>query len=66
MKNFGHNVTIGDPYYDKKGYSGARVQAIAVDPLSSIITANNDRRKAGQVSGYWYSKPNETKPFYCN
>ena len=52
MKSFGHNVSIGDPYYDKKGYAGARVQAIAVNPLSSIITANNDRRKAGQVSGY--------------
>ena len=44
-------MKLFDPYYPTD-YSGARVQAIAVDRNASIITANNDRRKSGGVSGY--------------
>ena len=52
--SFGHDVLLFDPYYPTE-YSGARVQAIAVDNSynsTKIITANNDRRKSGGVSGY--------------
>ena len=51
IQSFGHNITLIDPYFGKK-YTGARVQAIAVDRNSSILTANNDKRKSGGVSGY--------------
>ena len=51
MKSFGHDVKLFDPFYGI-GDSGARVQAVAVDRNSSIITANNDKRKSGGVSGY--------------
>ena len=51
MKDFGHNTTVFDPYYGDT-YVGPRVQAIASDPNTSIITANHDRRKSGGVSGY--------------
>ena len=44
-------MKVYDPFYGI-GYSGARVQAVAVDRNSSIITANNDRRKSGAVAGY--------------
>ena len=55
---FGHNVTLFDPYYGKTtqttGHTEtARIQAIAVDPITSIITANNDKRKSGANTGYW-------------
>jgi len=54
---FGHNVTLFDPYYGKTtqttGHTEtARIQAIAVDPITSIITANNDKRKSGANAGY--------------
>ena len=51
MEEFGHIVKLIDPYYGKH-YSGGRVQAVASDPESEIVTANNDRRKAGGVAGY--------------
>ena len=62
---FGHNVTLFDPYYGKTtqttGHTEtARIQAIAVDPITSIITANNDKRKSGANTGYWcyiFSEP---------
>jgi len=46
-------VQLFDQYYPT-AYSGARVQAIAVNHNTTckIITANNDRRKSGGVSGY--------------
>ena len=44
-------MKLFDPYYGG-GYVGARIQAISVDPISSIITANNDRGKSGGKSGY--------------
>ena len=51
IKAFGHEVKLFDPYYGD-GYVGARIQAISVDPISLIITANNDKRKSGGVAGY--------------
>ena len=53
MEDFGHEVQLIDPYYGR-GYTGGRVQAVAVDTNTTIITGNNDRRKAGGVAGYWY------------
>ena len=55
---FGHDVTLFDPYFGKTtqttGHTEtARIQAIAVDPITSIITANNDKRKSGANTGYW-------------
>ena len=44
-------MKLFDPYYGD-GYVGARIQAISVDPISLIITANNDKRKSGGVAGY--------------
>ena len=47
-------VDIVDVYkIDKriKDFGGARVQGIAVDE-NGIITANNDRRKEGEVQGF--------------
>ena len=52
MEDFGHEVQLIDPYYGR-GYTGGRVQAVAVDTNTTIITGNNDRRKAGGVAGYW-------------
>ena len=43
-------VDVVDPYFSKT-YGGARVQAVSVD-ANGIITANNDRRKEGEVDGY--------------
>ena len=45
-----HKVDVVDPYFAKT-YGGARVQAISVDE-NHIITANNDRRKEGEVDGF--------------
>ena len=49
LKEKGHSVEIVDTYHGS--YSGARVQAVAVDK-NGIVTANNDRRKEGEVAGF--------------
>ena len=46
----GHKVDVVDPYF-MKTYGGARVQGIYVNDFG-IITANNDRRKEGEVDGF--------------
>ena len=54
MKSRGHLVDIVDVYsIDKRitKFGGARVQGIAIDE-NGIITANNDRRKVGEVDGF--------------
>ena len=51
MEDLGHTVKLIDPYYGQH-YAGGRVQAVACDPDVEIVTANNDRRKAGGVAGY--------------
>ena len=53
LKKVGHEVDIVDvykidPHVDDFG--GSRIQGIAVDE-NGIITANNDRRKDGEVQG---------------
>ena len=50
LSSKGHDVQVKDPYFSLN-YGGARVQAIAVKE-NGIITANNDRRKEGEVDGY--------------
>ena len=50
MKSKKHDVDVVDPYFAKT-YGGARVQAVAIDE-NNIITANNDRRKEGEVDGF--------------
>ena len=50
LRKAGHEVDIVDPYF-VKNYSGARVQAVSVS-ANNIITANNDRRKEGEVDGF--------------
>ena len=49
LRNKGHIVDVVDVYF-AKNYGGARVQAVSVDD-NDIITANNDRRKEGEVDG---------------
>ena len=51
LKTFGHKVKDNLDVYFAKNYGGARVQGIAVDE-NGIITANNDRRKEGEVDGF--------------
>jgi len=43
-------VDVVDPYF-AKNYGGARVQGVSVNDFG-IITANNDRRKEGEVDGF--------------
>ena len=50
LKNKNHQVDVVDTYF-AKNYGGARVQAVSVDD-NGIITANNDRRKEGEVDGF--------------
>ena len=50
LESKNHTVDVVDPYFSKN-YGGARVQAVSVD-ANGIITANNDRRKEGEVDGY--------------
>ena len=51
LAKMGHDIEMFDPYFGV-GYSGGRIQAISVDPESSIVTANHDRRKSGSVDGF--------------
>jgi hypothetical protein len=37
--------------YFSQNYGGARVQAVSVND-NGIVTANNDRRKEGEVDGF--------------
>ena len=46
----GHKVEVVDVYF-MSNYGGARVQGVSVAD-NGIITANNDRRKEGEVDGY--------------
>ena len=54
LRSCGHEVDIVDVYKldddDDNNFGGSRVQGIAVNP-NHIITANNDRRKDGEVAG---------------
>ena len=50
MRDANHEVDVVDTYFTKN-YGGARVQALSVDE-NNIITANNDRRKEGEVDGF--------------
>ena len=50
LKDKNHKINIINPYFGVKTYVGARVQAVSVDN-NGIITANNDRRKEGEVDG---------------
>ena len=55
LRTCGHEVDIVDVYKidddDSNNFGGSRVQGIAVDS-NHIITANNDRRKDGEVAGH--------------
>lgn len=51
LRSKGNKVEVKDVYF-VKNYSGARVQAISKDLKTGIVTANNDRRKEGQVDGF--------------
>ena len=55
LRTCGHEVDIVDVYKidddDSNNFGGSRVQGIAVDS-NNIITANNDRRKDGEVAGH--------------
>ena len=53
LRKVGHQVDVVDVYkIDDRvnDFGGSRIQGIAVDE-NGIITANNDRRKAGEVQG---------------
>ena len=50
LKDKNHKINIVNPYFGVKTNVGARVQAVSVDK-NGIITANNDRRKEGEVDG---------------
>ena len=50
LRDANHEVDVVDTYFTKN-YGGARVQAVSVDE-NNIITANNDRRKEGEVDGF--------------
>jgi len=50
LRDSNHEVDVVDTYFTKN-YGGARVQAVSVDE-NNIITANNDRRKEGEVDGF--------------
>ena len=50
LKDKNHKIDTINPYFGVKTYVGARVQAVSVDN-NGIITANNDRRKEGEVDG---------------
>ena len=50
LKDRNHKIDDINPYFGVKTYVGARVQAVSVDN-NGIITANNDRRKEGEVDG---------------
>ena len=55
LRSCGHEVDIVDVYEidddNSNNFGGSRVQGIAVDS-NHIITANNDRRKDGEVAGH--------------
>ena len=55
LRTCGHEVDIVDVYKidddNSNNFGGSRVQGIAVDS-NHIITANNDRRKDGEVAGH--------------
>ena len=50
LKDKNHKINNINPYFGDKTAVGARVQAVSVDN-NGIITANNDRRKEGEVDG---------------
>ena len=53
LRKVGHEVNIVDVYRidgQVNVFGGSRIQGIAVGE-NGIITANNDRRKDGEVSG---------------
>ena len=50
LRSRGHTVDVVDPYF-MKTYGGARVQGVSVNEFG-VITANNDRRKEGEVDGF--------------
>ena len=51
LRSKGHTIRFIDPYFLNNGGWGT-VQAISIDDKSGIITANFDRRKAGEVDGF--------------